>query len=395
MGNVVRIALLSDLHPADSSNDGGGKSHLDMNGPDSPEQNPVAGLRKLAEEERLKANIVICPGDIGNKGNPKTIEYGWNKLHHIKDFFRAERVIAVPGNHDHDSRSLYNDFDPKYILQNLEPSFPSSDFNENTHFWAWHWSFCEFGSCRILSINSSAFHGLKDEFKHGRVSPISIGNIKKKLDSLPKANNKLNILVCHHHPHKQEDIELEDYEAMDGGQRLIKILDDSNNPWIIIHGHKHFPHISYAQGSSSSPIVFSAGSFSAHLDPKVATRVTNQFHYLEFYIDKFDEMGGCVGRFKTYDWSYGIGWQKSGHKGLPANGGFGYRISPKLMAKNVSKVLGEKTYLTKSEAIKELPELDYLSPADLETLKDVLITDYNIELEMKDGIIDQIGKLQL
>ncbi|MDI1279525.1 metallophosphoesterase [Methylobacter sp.] len=265
MSNIIRVAVLSDLHPTDGSDQKNG-SHLQMNGPESPEQNPVVGLKKLVESEGLKANIVICPGDIGNQGDPQTISYGWTKLNYIKDFINAERLIVVPGNHDHDSRAIHNKFDPKYILQELDPPFPSPEYENNTHFWAWHWNIIDHDDYRILIFNSSAYHGMNKEFLHGRISTKAIQSIKDKLAGLPE--KKLNIFVCHHHPHKQEDIDFEDYEAMDGGQKLISVLDNTNNgSWIIIHGHKHYPCISYAQGTSSSPIVFSSGSFSAYLLP--------------------------------------------------------------------------------------------------------------------------------
>jgi len=392
VSNIIRVAVLSDLHPTDGSNGRYG-SHLQMNGPESPEQNPVVGLKRLVESEGLKADIVICPGDIGSQGDPKTISYGWTKLNYIKKFIQAKNLVAVPGNHDHDSRSNHNKFDPKYILQELDPPFPLPEYESNTHFWAWHWNIIEEDECRILLFNSSAYHGVNNEFLHGRISTKAIQNIKDKLAGLPE--KKLNIFVCHHHPHKQEDIDLEDYEAMDGGQKLISILDNtSNGSWIIIHGHKHYPCISYAQGTSSSPIVFSAGSFSAHLAPSQASKVTNQFHLIEFHLDEFETIGGCVGRFKTYDWSLGNGWEKSGNKGLPANGGFGFRCLIKPLAKEIADSLNESTFMERDEIDLKYPKLKYLSPGDLKSLQDILSLKYQIQTEITDGIIDQIGAMR-
>lgn len=388
---VLRIALLSDLHPTDSSS-GNTSSFMDMNGSKLPEHCPIEGLRRLSQDENLSVDIVACAGDIGTKAEPKTITYGWECLNKVKDFMNADLLVAVPGNHDHDSRLLSNCYDPKYHLQSLKPDFPFDDHAKNTHFWAWHWESVNFENIRIIALNSSAYHGMNEEYTHGRVAPRTVDYLSRKLKE--EGERELNILICHHHPQRQEDlVMLDDYDVMSGGDYLLQALGDgATGYWIILHGHRHFPKVSYAQGATSmAPIVFSAASFSGHLHPALSSHVKNQFHIIEIHLDKFESLG-CVGTFNTWSWSSGRGWRTaSDDEGLPASGGFGYRHPTPLLAKQVQKALGSSTYLTGDEIYKTIPELKYLTPKDLDALSYCLKSKHNIDILISNGLIDQLG----
>jgi hypothetical protein len=203
----------------------------------------------------------------------------------------------------------------------------------------------------------------------------------------------VNILVCHHHPHKHPDILGPDYSDMEGGSDLLSLLGTGEyGNWIVIHGHKHQPRICYAAGTASSPIVFSAGSLSAVLYPELQTTARNQFYLLEFPCSHFGEFG-FVGMFRAWDWSHGAGWIKARTgSGLPGLGGFGYRSDITKLAASVANAV-RTPFSTWDELKVTLPELAYVLPGDLELLKKKLGGDHALRFESnEDGIPIHIGK---
>jgi len=79
---------------------------------------------------------------------------------------------------------------------------------------------------------------------------------------------------------------------------------------------------------------------------------------------------------------------------LPANGGFGFRCLIKPLAKEIADSLNESTFMERDEIDLKYPKLKYLSPGDLKSLQDILSLKYQIQTEITDGIIDQIGAMR-
>lgn len=387
----LKIVVLSDIHAFDSVETNEQEpSYLDMSAAQSPKTHPFSGLFSLIEENKLSADIVVCAGDLGNKAKPSTIQYTWKYINELKAKLHAELVAATPGNHDHDSRSKYCDFDPKSSLQSLDPPFPFGDEILNDRFWARNYAIKEGMNYRLILLNSSAFHGIKDEYEHGRVVQRTLDYIERELSD--KKISPVNLFICHHHPQKHEDIGLTDYEVMVGGQKLLELLGKGNfGDWMVIHGHKHHPKITYAAGATKSPVVLSAGSFSAVLEPYLTTIASNQFYLIEFHLSNFDY--GLVGTFEAWDWQKGYGWRPAGAtSGLPQSGGFGYREHPRPLGKKIKKCMGKNPFIAWDKLIIKMPELQYLIPDDLENLITEIKISHSLNVQMNDGIILQIGK---
>lgn len=68
----VKLAVLSDLHVAESENDKD-STYLYANCPELPAINPICGLEKLIREAVLSADYLLCAGDISNKAHPAGI----------------------------------------------------------------------------------------------------------------------------------------------------------------------------------------------------------------------------------------------------------------------------------------------------------------------------------
>src|SRR5207247_8648242 len=87
-------------------------------------------------------------------------------------------------------------------------------------------------------------------------------------------------------------------DIMLGGAELLQLLSAGDyGEWLVIHGHKHLPKLSYAQGATAAtPVVFAAGSLCACLASRIQAVARNQFYILDFPLDLFPTVG-LVGRF--------------------------------------------------------------------------------------------------
>ncbi len=391
----LTIAVISDLHAFDSvgADEKTEPSHLCTNAsPGVHSQHPTRALEAMIVSESLAANLLLCPGDLGDKARPAAISYAWSEVNRIATRMHASEVVATVGNHDIDSRFNYSDHDPKGFLQTLTPPFPLRVEPANDRFWSRNYAVLERTDYRLLVLNSSAFHGGKpDEINHGRISERTLDAIKRDLSD--SETNQLTILLCHHHPHKHSEFKLGEYDEMLGGQLLLTALGSGEyGEWFILHGHKHHPKICYAARGSNAPVIFSAGSLCAKLYPELGIVARNQFYMIRFPVTEFGTMG-LVGTFEAWDWITGKGWQRAGRtgSGLPGRGGFGFRSNIDLLANEVSKAVNGET-MEWETLLASMSKLRYLIPADLEILITRLKTQHGIRvLTSPEGDLEQIG----
>jgi hypothetical protein len=373
MKDRLRIGVLSDLHAHDSRIDGaGGGRFLDVSTSlSSFTVNPIAGLFRLIEKKELRADVLLCGGDISDKAQQTAAQMAWQWVIEVGSRLKASTVVGTPGNHDLDSRHLQNKFDPKGLLQQLLPSFPiPGDQRLNDMFWSRHFSYIDSEDLRIVTLNSAAFHGgAEGELTHGRIADYTLNNLNELLGSLhPK---RVNIILCHHHPLKHRELlEDDDYEVMKNGEILLDMLSDpSMGEWMVIHGHRHVPRIRYASGGNWQPIVFSAGSFSGQLYP--GNTAANQFYIIEFRLEPGCDVG-LAGYIEAWDWHLGKGWQPaSSQSGLPHKTGFGWRGSLRQLADKVAAALTEPAVKWATMVLR-VPELEYLMERDIRALAHLL-----------------------
>jgi len=381
--------VMSDLHAFDSGHAGDRRpSFFDVGQTVASGDNPVQDLKSLMQGAgAIKADYLVFCGDLADQAYPTAIERAWKELQEIKTLLGARRILATVGNHDLDSRNGHNDYDAKGCLLDLTPNFPLLDETENTQFWTHHFVIHEPAdtSARFVILNSSGYHGeakVQDvkEYEHGRISKRTLSRLTNSLRS--RARKAANIVIVHHHPQKQNELKQGDYDDMMGGYELLQALDPvAHGPWLVIHGHKHFPKISYAQGSGTTPVVFSTGSCAAIPYPEIASRVGQQVYLISVQIDD-SPATNCYGTFRTWDWAPGRGWDKAQiRSGLPAHGGFGYRGDIGEMAKEIATIhpAGNKDW----RKVEELsPALRFLIPADRDTLVRILETQFQYRFEI-------------
>jgi hypothetical protein len=389
---LVRIAIASDLHAYAIDPDK--PSHLNVR--DSavyPGQHPITGLIKLINDEKITADALLCPGDMGDKACPEGVTYAWSALHQVKAALGAKILAATAGNHDIDSRYKGDDHDPEHILKSLSPQFPLDDETLNDRYWARAYVVTDSMGFRLALLNSSAYHGnTPTEKNHGRIDRKTLGDFEKDIRGRTPA--VINVLLCHHHPQVHSELDLGVDDVMKQGQLLLDFLGTADvGRWLVIHGHKHHPKISYAAGGASSPVVFAAGSLCANLFLTLQNRVRNQFYLITLSTEEISK-AGMVGRVQSWDWANGIGWSRAGDSsGLPALFGFGCREDAMVLASKVSTFV--KNGVKDWPAVqKRVPELEFLLPQDWNMLRSILTKDHSIEILDVNGIPKQAGKKQ-
>ncbi|MEI8668640.1 metallophosphoesterase [Pseudoalteromonas sp. B131b] len=321
----LKFLIISDLHSSV------GKEHcedskLTFNSDGTSGEHGNTFIQYL-ESLNQDFNFLVCPGDISNKGDVDGFKAGWSFINKIKNDLSIDTLLCVPGNHDHQSRPGTS-FSAIHEIKFVTPSFPSESRKSNTHFWGWHWSHIEFDDCNIIKLNSSAYHGLNNEYRHGRVAIETSKQIRHYLESPKFEEKKFNILLCHHHPMKMEQVDSRfDEESMEGGQMLLNELEEADvGPWLIIHGHKHFANLTYGPSQTGEPpVIFSAGSLGANLYPEIENRTCNQFYIIEIDLLKTSSEERLVGKFEAYSWNLMKGWHPSECDHLPHKGGFGLK----------------------------------------------------------------------
>lgn len=366
----MKILLLSDLH-AVSQNDVEERDSSRLLLDDDIKGEFADSLINNIKNQCKSVDFIVCCGDIANKGNGKSFELGWKFLQRLKNELPDATLLTVPGNHDHQSRvSESEGFSPKHQLQFSTPPFPFECYKKNTHFWAWNWVIDQDDSrANFLLVNTSAFHGFNDEYKHGRVSTQSVEQISSYLKSSNFTHKNFNVLICHHHPQRMEHA-YNDYdgEQMSGGQSLINALQEADvGPWLVLHGHKHFACISNASSQDQSPaVVFSAGSASAKLYEPIINKTSNQIYFLNIDIDKTVEQEKVIGKFSTHEYKVGSGWGLSKSENLPGQSGFGSRTSASLLVQSIKDLLNSQPFLDESDLGHINEELSYFTPKEFE-----------------------------
>ena len=401
---ILTLAVMSDLHAFETANlseeeRSNCPSFLNVSAPeDQPSKHPIAGLKKLINQEGLQADSVFCGGDLGEKAHPTHLKYAWEKLHDVTSCLNASRVFVTSGNHDVDSRYEHNDYDAKGYLQSLNPPYPFPSNNLNDRYWSRHFVILTNSVCRIVLVNSAAYHGNKpSEYEYGRLASRSLDKLKEALSPSPAP--PINILLCHHHPEQQADESVHDagdYQVMKGGPSLVQALGSGDfGSWLLIHGHWHRPRLYYASGSSSSPVVFSAGSLCARLYGSLQTTVRNQFYLVRMPIEECRKHG-ARGTFRSWDWADGAGWLPAGSRsGLPAEGGFGCRSPVRGLAEKLRLAFAKETrpfFADWSNVVGVCPEVQFLLPENLRDLARILEQDHGFSVFRDEGMIAQIGK---
>jgi predicted phosphodiesterase len=406
---MISLLVISDIHASnnDLEKDDSISWYSTLPQYDEPYRNPFHGIPALLHKEGLSADLILCPGDLADCAEPTAQEKAWLRLEDLRNKIGARRLIGTVGNHDIDSRTKYSTFDPKTTLQSLTPIFPGLSEEECDFFWSRNYVIVPDGDIRFVILNSSAFHGIHSgdpdnpnrEYLNGRVSDRTIDAMSVRLRG---HDFKLNLLMMHHHVYRNEHISSADYSEMKNGQALIRrLVELSNAPWLVVHGHQHYPDIFYAPGDSRSPVVISAGSMSRRLTGALSQRALNQIYHLELPVQQYPSIGWHpCGIIRSWHWTDKVGWNRTSfarpeNASIPYGAGFGCRKNPESWAEEIAVEFARaaSSHMEWSALMVRLPALRYVLPADLRMIVNLLREKHAIRtLNDDDGYPAQIGK---
>jgi len=406
---MISLLVISDIHASenDLASDNAVSWYSTLPEYDLPLRNPFFGIPKLLKDEGLSADLILCPGDLADCAIPMAQEKAWSRLEKLRGEIGARRLVATVGNHDIDSRTKFSAFDPKTTLQSLTPVFPGLTEAQCDFFWARNFAILEDAGVRFVVLNSAAFHGihsgdpesLNREYLHGRVSDRTIEAIASKLST---ETYKLNILLMHHHIYRNEHITDADYSEMKNGQALVRrLIELPSGPWLVVHGHQHYPDLFYATGGSTSPVVLSAGSMSRRLTGALSQRALNQIYHLELPVTNYPTIGWHpCGIIRSWHWTDKMGWSRTSFTrpesaSIPFGAGFGCRKNPHTWANEINDVFKglNLSHVNWSTITQSLPALRYVLPNDLRAIVTSLKETYQIKtLNDEEGFPAQIGQ---
>jgi predicted phosphodiesterase len=349
-------------------------------------QHPIGALLKLIEDSNgeIQADVLLVAGDWVNKISKQGMCSVWPMVKEVATKLGASLVSGTIGNHDVDSRRLHEEFsNPFHIAKTAHGDFPILSLEEREQFW--NVGYCVLGhkDLRILIVNS--VHDDEHNVDHGGIATEVINRIKEDLEG--SDHKQFQVAIMHHHPHLHEDHYLGTYDVMENGSLLLQLLED-NKFDLVIHGHKHYPKISYAAGSRESVSVMAAGSFSASLSGHVATITRNLFHIIEMD-DKEIIDCGKHGIIKSWQFSSDDGWVKSmaTAAGISHESGYGCRMLPKKLAEDMIQQYASRSdgqiLMPWAEMLAKVPILRYMTPGQQQALSLELKTlNYQTEPEL-------------
>jgi metallophosphoesterase superfamily enzyme len=387
--NVLRVAIMSDIH-ADR------KENADTYVCEEP-ATPRPGFHPLSDlmsylgqpSSTLRADVLLCPGDIANKSSTSSKQYAWNKLNEVGHQLQVDHVFASPGNHDVETRTP--GVDPTADLRNLAPSYPTRIPILDKHFWEHGYSVYEDAVYRVVNVNTCAGFpahpgsGATDDELEAYYQKLNRGSFPettelKLREELQKMSHRsVNILLCHHHPLEHQLLARfqDGYGPMSRGGDLIKLLDENADAgrWIIIHGHKHVPQLTASGYSANAPVVLCAASVGGKLWHPVVTVTRNQFHIVEFELDDQQGLPSLRGTIDSFVWGYAKGWYRPNKdSGLPARCGFGVQYDHRTLARQVIQHVTSQAleFQPWPRILKAVPTLRYQGPRDLELFETAL-----------------------
>jgi hypothetical protein len=84
---------------------------------------------------------------------------------------------------------------------------------------------------------------------------------------------------------------------------------------------------------------------------------------------------GLAGTFQAWDWTPSQGWlPAAARSGLPASGGFGWRVDPSVLARRLEVAVESSGTIGHQGLMQLEPRLQYVIPSDLDILASLLET---------------------
>ncbi|MBK9103974.1 MAG: metallophosphoesterase [Saprospiraceae bacterium] len=366
---MTRFFVISDLHCKHLEKDSHEDDHFQLysNKLRKPkEKHPIESLLTFLIEKDIKADYLICPGDLADKIDTQGLISGYNFLNEVSNILKSKMIFLTTGNHDIDLYLNHKEYSDKfYITKNFHAHYPIENKTLNDNYWLDNFYLYEDEKLILVNLNSSK-NILPDSVN---IDEETINKLKESISKIK--GDKIRIFLCHHHPIKFSNysVKYKDNDVIDNGDVLLDIL--SRNKFnLLIHGHKHIPRINVYDNVN----IFCAGSFSC-LHNVISSGGKTVFHLIE--IDDNINMSNFRCQIKTYENSMTAGWRYSiDNKYFPAITGLGANIDIPKISKQINSIIQE--YLEWEDIIKSFPDLKYLNPKQQDELESELKSKFNI-----------------
>jgi DNA repair exonuclease SbcCD nuclease subunit len=367
----MKICIISDLHCKYQLNPNEAcDTLLISNKPRKPiNQHPVASILNLIEKESIKVDILLCPGDLGDKADEQGILMSWTFLEEIRAKLKANILIGIPGNHDINSRKNL-DKEPFAFVKNFHENFPFQDDGNKAKFWDLGFCLYESDDILFLLINTVYDHSDRDKAQQSNIKKETLEKVAEHLIPYENRTFKHKICMLHHHPIKHSNINnWNDSDSIEHGDELVALLN-KNIFSLVIHGHKHQPRIT----EYNSLPIFAAGSFSSFANLQ-GTGIQPMFHIVE--LDENKRRG------ILYSWEFDIvnGWSQKSNISFPPKIGFGSNKDIDAIAQEINEIFtkGDKKTILFENVSNSIEDLQYLIPERLEQLDNILKSRYKIK----------------
>lgn len=382
---MTRIAVISDVHAftpvPDRAPFQDGDPSWARTIPDQFEEDrgPFQALTRAIQEEELRADLVLCCGDMGDKADIDGVRFTWGWLETLRRRLGAELVIGTTGNHDVDSRNKSLRGDPMHCVRVLQPPFPIDVTDLRSSYWDRNVALYESGDVAVLIVNTAAEHETPELATRGRLTQQTLDTISETLKEV-KASER--IALVHHHPYRHDAIDWKDNSELEGGPELLRLLERDGD-WLVLHGHRHYPNIAYAAGGGRAPVIMAAGSFAAMLYPELGARVRNQFHIVDVEAPgSVAGTTGMIGTIRSWEYSPANGWGRpNSQEGIPDGAGFGFRGAVADVVDTIVDFVraSDESYVTLGDVVVANPRLKYVLPRDRGQAL-ALLADYGVSV---------------
>lgn len=391
MTNQVSLAIISDLHCTSSDVDKK-KTYLHTSRLREPYQNhPVQAFHNLIKDKQLRADFVICPGDVADKVSLTGFNFGWTLLKELRAGLDATSIIASVGNHDVDSRRNLGFSTHNHVAKLIDGEYPNPISTANDQFWSKHFCVFKCENLLILNFNSAFSHETKEDAAFSRIEDSIIRQMRDKLRDFEDDSSLFRIAICHHHPHLYANIDAEygDDDVIKRGDTFTKLLSEFGFH-ILVHGHKHVPRL---DNLNDLPILC-AGSFSSK-ENITDFKINNMAHILTLKNLTPDEPYLTIaGELETYEFSEGVGWFANNDPSsfFPKETGFGYDVAPAQLAKEISdwNKAQQKSSVKYSELVRVHPSVRWQPPNRRIQTKKILSRVYQLALAPIEGSEESI-----
>jgi hypothetical protein len=318
----IRMVVVSDIHATES---GTPLTNVARSTAEHPKLNALTGAREFLPAAAPGTDCVICPGDLVDKGSTGPMGWVWKELQDLAADLDAP-LVATAGNHDLSLKAEGAER-PSSALRELDPKFPFAEQACVDTYWAHDFAIVSRGDWRVLSINSSAQLGYYDESEadHGRFTRPCLNELPVRLNAVG-TGKAINVCVVHHHPQEWTEDSDDPSSHMIEGDRLIKLLEERPERWMLVHGHMHHPRLDYVGRGSGGTVRLASGSIGANLLSDSGIQFRNQLHVIDFHPEAIGLGLVLAGELTSYDWEPGEGWLPPAESsGLRHVEPFGYR----------------------------------------------------------------------